>query len=165
MRTKEPALYARVLSEPQANAQTIQSEIAALCERVAADGIGVPPDREFIDDGYSGATLVRPALERLRDLAAGDIESIYVHSPDRLARGYAYHVVLLNEWWRLGIEAIFLNKRGAVHRTWGNAMRSAKNPDEKSGLVAPQRLGRIQPRLLARVTGDKHCPFTCSTSG
>ena len=66
----EAALYARVSGEQQADAQTIQSQIAALRERIAFDEVLVPPDREFIDDGYSGATLVRPALERLRGFAA-----------------------------------------------------------------------------------------------
>jgi site-specific DNA recombinase len=107
----EPAFYARVSGEQQVDAQTIQSQIAALRERVASDEVLVPPDREFIDDGYSGATLIRPALERLRDLAAsGAIQRIYVHSPDRLARSYAYQVVLLDEWRRYGIEVVFLNK-------------------------------------------------------
>lgn len=107
----EAAFYARVSGEQQADAQTIQSQIVALRERVVSDEILVPPNREFIDDGYSGATLVRPALERLRDLAAaGAIQRIYVHSPDRLARSYAYQVVLLDEWRRYGIEVIFLNK-------------------------------------------------------
>ena len=32
------------------------------------------------------------------------------HSPDRLARSYAYQVVLLDEWRRYGIEVVFLNK-------------------------------------------------------
>jgi site-specific DNA recombinase len=47
----------------------------------------------------------------LRDFAAADaIQRIYVHSPDRLARSYAYQVVLLDEWRRYGIEVVFLNK-------------------------------------------------------
>ena len=51
----------------------------------------MPLERQFVDDGYSGATLVRPAMDRLRDLAAvGGADRIYVHSPDRLARNYAY---------------------------------------------------------------------------
>jgi site-specific DNA recombinase len=105
------AFYARVSGEQQVDAQTIQSQIAALRERVASDDVLVPPDREFIDDGYSGATLIRPALEQLRDLAAsGAIQRIYVHSPDRLARSYAYQVVLLEDWRRYGIEVVFLNK-------------------------------------------------------
>ena len=107
----EVAFYARVSGEQQADAQTIQSQIAALRERVASDEALVTPDREFVDDGYSGATLVRPALEGLRDLAAaGAVQRIYVHSPDRLARSYAYQVVLLDEWWRYGIEVVFLNQ-------------------------------------------------------
>ena len=77
---------------------------------------GVPqgailPECEFIDEGYSGATLVRPGLERLRDLcASGGVERLYVHSPDRLARKYAYQVLLIDEFQRMGIEVVFLNR-------------------------------------------------------
>ena len=71
----------------------------------------MPPERQLVDDGVSGATLVRPALDRLRDLAAvGAIDRIYVHSPDRLARNYAYQVLLLDEWRRTNVEVVFLNK-------------------------------------------------------
>jgi site-specific DNA recombinase len=59
------ALYARVSSEQQAEAHTIASQVAALRERVAADGLILPAAMQFLDEGYSGATLVRPALERL----------------------------------------------------------------------------------------------------
>src|SRR6266540_3135103 len=98
------AIYARVSSEQQADAKTIASQVAALQARVAADGLAVAPEREFIDEGYRGATLVRPALERLRDVAAaGGIDRLYVHSPDRLARKYAYQVVLLDEFQRAGV--------------------------------------------------------------
>src|SRR5713226_5207878 len=90
------ALYARVSSDQQAEAHTIGSQVAALRARVAEDGLVVPAEREFLDDGFSGATLVRPGLERLRDLAAeGVIDRVYVHSPDRLARKYAYQALLL----------------------------------------------------------------------
>jgi len=81
------ALYARVSTERQAQAQTVESQVAALRERVAADGLSIGAEQEYVDDGYSGATLVRPALERLRDVAAlGGVDVLYVHSPDRLAR-------------------------------------------------------------------------------
>ncbi|MDA8185108.1 MAG: recombinase family protein [Actinomycetota bacterium] len=105
------AIYARVSSEQQAEAHTIASQVAALRERVAADGFRLHTDHEFIDEGYSGASLVRPALESLRDLAvAGDIDRLYVHSPDRLARKYAYQVLLLEELRRAGVEVVFLNR-------------------------------------------------------
>ena len=63
------ALYARVSSERQADELTIQSQVAALRERIRSDGRTLDKELCFLDDGYSGATLVRPALERLRDLA------------------------------------------------------------------------------------------------
>lgn len=87
MKPTQGAMYARVSSDQQAEAHTVASQVAAWRERVAADGLIVPEALQFIDEGYSGATLVRPALERLRDVvAAGVVERLYVHSPDRLAR-------------------------------------------------------------------------------
>jgi site-specific DNA recombinase len=105
------AIYARVSSEQQAEAHTVASQVVALRERVAADGLTVSEAMQFLDEGYSGATLVRPALERLRDVvAAGSVDRLYVHSPDRLARKYAYQVLLVDEFRRAGVEIIFLNR-------------------------------------------------------
>jgi len=111
MNSIRAAFYARVSSEQQATAHTIESQITALAERAQTDGSPVPPKRRFIDKGYSGATLIRPAMDKLRDLAAvGGIDRIYVHSPDRLARNYAYQVLLMDEWRRAGVEVVFLNR-------------------------------------------------------
>jgi site-specific DNA recombinase len=104
------AIYARVSSDQPAGG-TIASQIAALEARVIQEGLRLEPDHRFIDDGYSGATLIRPALERLRDtIAAGAIDRLYVHSPDRLARRYAYQALLIDEFQRAGIEVAFLNR-------------------------------------------------------
>jgi site-specific DNA recombinase len=105
------ALYARVSSQQQANDRTIASQVAALQARMASDGFGLEEELCFVDDGYSGSTLFRPALERLRDqAAAGSLDRLYVHSPDRLARAYAYQVVLVDELKRHGVELVFLNR-------------------------------------------------------
>ena len=105
------AIYARVSSDQQTEAGTIASQVEALKERVHADGFSAEPEVCFLDEGYSGSTLIRPALERLRDLAAaGAIDRLYVHSPDRLARKYAYQVLLVDELKRQGVELVFLNR-------------------------------------------------------
>ena len=105
------AIYARVSSDKQANAGTIGSQIAAIEERLKADGVSVEQELRFIDDGYSGTTLVRPALERLRDVAAqGRIDRLYVFAPDRLSRNYAYQVVVVEELQGNGVEVCFLNQ-------------------------------------------------------
>jgi site-specific DNA recombinase len=111
MKPTQVALYARVSSEQQNEARTIESQIADLRTRIAATGVALPAELEFVDNGYSGATLIRPALERLRDVAAaGGIDQLYVHCPDRLARTYAHQVLLLEEFIRAGVEVIFLNR-------------------------------------------------------
>jgi site-specific DNA recombinase len=105
------AIYARVSSDQQADAGTIASQVEALEERVRADGLTLEDELRFIDEGYSGTTLVRPGLERLRDLASsGALDRLYVHSPDRLARKYAYQVLLVDELQRCGVELAFLNR-------------------------------------------------------
>src|SRR5437660_2170644 len=105
------ALYARVSSEQQLEARTIESQLADLRAHIAAQGLTLSPELEFVDNGYSGATLIRPALERLRDVAAaGGIDQLYVHCPDRFARNYAHQVLLLEEFLRAGVEVIFLNR-------------------------------------------------------
>src|SRR2546425_8584299 len=110
MNTTQVAIYARVSSDQPAEAQTIASQVAALRERVAAEGLVLPEAMQFLDEGYRGATLIRPALERLRDvIAGGAVDRVYVHSPDRLARKYAYQVLLVDECRRAGVEVIFLN--------------------------------------------------------
>ena len=111
MKPTQVALYARVSSEQQHEARTIESQVADLRTRIAATGVILPAELEFVDNGYSGATLIRPALERLRDVAAaGGIDQVYVHCPDRLARNYAHQVLLLEEFMRAGVEVIFLNR-------------------------------------------------------
>jgi site-specific DNA recombinase len=104
------ALYARVSSDKQAKDKTIDSQVAALKDKITADGGTLIEDMMFIDAGVSGATLVRPALERLRDSAAiGAVDRIYFLSPDRLAREYAHQALLLEEFASAGVTVHFLN--------------------------------------------------------
>ena len=103
------ALYARVSSERQKETHTIASQTAALLEHAQRHGYKVPPQWQFQDEGYSGATLIRPGLEAIRDLAAqGQITAVLVYSPDRLSRKYAYQVLLSEEFARCGVQLIFL---------------------------------------------------------
>jgi site-specific DNA recombinase len=111
MKSLAVAIYARVSSDQQTAAHTIASQLRALRARVAADGFPLPEELQFRDEGYSGATLVRPGLERLRDLvAAGGVERLYGHSPERLARTYAYQVLWRDELQRAGGEVVFLTR-------------------------------------------------------
>src|SRR5712671_1266522 len=103
------AIYARVSSEQQREAHTIASQTAALIEWAGTLDMEVPKAWIFEDDGYSGATLERPGLERVRDLAAeGQIQVVLAYSPDRLSRKYAYQILLMEELARHGVETLFV---------------------------------------------------------
>jgi len=103
------AIYARVSSARQREEQTIVSQTTALREAAEQSGLEVPTDWVFEDEGYSGATLVRPALERLRDLAAQvPVDVVLCYAPDRLARRYAYQALLIDEFARCGTEVRFV---------------------------------------------------------
>src|SRR3974377_864137 len=113
---KSAAIYARVSSERQKEEGTIASQIVLLQEYAQAHDWRVPSEWTFQDEGCSGATLARPGLERLRDLAAeGQIRGVLVYAPDRLSRQYAYQVLLTEEFSRHGVEMIFL--KGAAAET------------------------------------------------
>src|SRR6266568_6094927 len=103
------AIYARVSSEQQREERTIASQTAALIEFAKSHELEVPKEWVFDDDGFSGATLERPGLERVRDLAAeGQIQVVLAYAPDRLSRKYAYQVLLIEEFARNGVETLFV---------------------------------------------------------
>jgi site-specific DNA recombinase len=103
------ALYARVSTGRQEREQPIASQLSALRTWVVEQGHEVSPDHIYCDEGWSGARLDRPALDRLRDAAhEGAFALVAVWSPDRLARKYAYQVLLLEEFRRVGCEVVFL---------------------------------------------------------
>ena len=106
---RSAAIYARVSSARQAKDETIGSQLAALREHAGKSRLDVPQEWVFADEGHSGATLVRPALEALRDLAAqGCLDVVLVYSPDRLARKFAYQALLIEELARCGTRVEFV---------------------------------------------------------
>ena len=111
MTASKTAIYARVSSERQAQEGTIASQVAHLNDYAKSKGIEVEADLIFIDNGVSGSSLIRPALDTLRDKAAnGVVSEIIVLSPDRLARRHAHQLILLEEFHRLGAVVTFANR-------------------------------------------------------
>ncbi len=103
------ALYART-SDPQAPEAPIASQLASLHAYAEEHGYGVDADLVFVDRGVSGTTLVRPALDALRDKAMlGAIDAVVVLCPDRLARKHAHQLILVEEFKRLGVDMLFAN--------------------------------------------------------
>ena len=108
------AIYSRVSTSHQVEHQTIEQQLDRLAAHVqmyAADGWVLDPTHVFRDEGYSGAILARPGLDRLRDAVKGhEIDCVLVTTPDRLARNYVHQMVLLEEWARAGCRVEFLDR-------------------------------------------------------
>src|SRR5438270_9144542 len=103
------AIYARVSSEQQREQNTSASQTASLIEFAKSHNLEVPNEGVLAEEGYSGPTLERPGLERVRDLAAeGQIQVMLAYSPDRLSRKYAYQILLIEEFARHGVETRFV---------------------------------------------------------
>ncbi len=156
------ALYARVSSEKQVQENTIASQITALENRIVTDGHKLLDEHKFIDNGYSGSNLVRPALEKLRDqISFGIINKVYIHSPDRLSRKYAYQMILIEEFEKSGVEINFLN------------FQQSDNPEsqlllqmqgmiaeyERSKIMERHRRGRIHAAKRGSVNALANAPY------
>src|SRR5688572_23363549 len=106
---KIAAIYTRVSSDKQKEEMTIASQVDVLTEFADREGFEVPDEWVFQDNGFSGTNLIRPGLERIRDLAAeGQIQAVLAYSSDRLSRKYAYQVLLIEELARQGVETAFI---------------------------------------------------------
>jgi len=105
------AIYARVSTGRQERDQTIDGQLTALRQWATEQGYELRPEHVFTDEGYSGARLDRPGLDRLRDAAReGELDVLAVYSPDRLARKYAYQVLLLEELRKAGCAVAFVQR-------------------------------------------------------
>lgn len=105
------ALYARVSTERQEREQTIESQLSLLRAWATRQDADVTAAHVFTDEGYSGSRLDRPGLDRLRDaVQEGTLTRVAVLTPDRLARKYVYQVLLLEEFRRVGVEVVFVQR-------------------------------------------------------
>ena len=105
------AIHARVSTQRQAQAQTTDQQLDRLRAHAEGQGWSLAADHVFRDDGYSGANLRRPGLDRLRDAAASArLDRVLITEPDRLARNYVHQVLLVEELQKHGAEVVFLDR-------------------------------------------------------
>ena len=140
------AAYLRVSSRVQRDRETIASQREAVLAHAGGRGWTVPGERVFADDGFSGATLDRPALEALRDaVAGGEVETVVVLSADRLSRNFAHQMLLQEEFARQGARIVFVQQpddatpQGMLLRQ----MLSAISEYERTQIAERSRRGKI----------------------
>ena len=140
------AVYARVSTARQAQAQTIEQQLDRLHAAVAGRGWELDDQHVYRDDGYSGASLGLPGLDRLRDHAAlADLDVVLVTAPDRLARNYVHQVLLLEELARHGCRVEFLDRPMSTdpHDQLLLQIRGAVAEYERTLIAERMRRGRL----------------------
>src|SRR5215218_137452 len=145
------AIYARVSTTRQAQAQTIEQQLDRLRAAVTEHGWRLDEQHIYRDDGYSGAGLSRPGLDRLRDQAAlAEVDLVLVTAPDRLARNYVHQVLLIEELGRHGCRVEFLDRPMSQdpHDQLLLQIRGAVAEYERTLIAERMRRGR-QARLRA----------------
>jgi site-specific DNA recombinase len=145
------AVYARVSTTRQAQAQTIEQQLDRLRAAVADRGWTLEEQHVYRDDGYSGAKLGRPGLDCLRDHATlAELDLVLVTTPDRLARNYVHQVLLIEELGRHGCRVEFLDRPMSQdpHDQLLLQIRGAVAEYERTLIAERMRRGR-QARLRA----------------
>src|SRR5437667_4820221 len=145
------AVYARVSTTRQVQAQTIEQQLDRLRAAVAERGWELEDQHVYRDDGYSGARLGRPGLDRLRDHAAlAKLDVVLVTAPDRLARNYVHQVLLIDELAGHGCRVEFLDRPMSddPHDQLLLQIRGAVAEYERTLITERMRRGR-QARLRA----------------
>jgi site-specific DNA recombinase len=141
------AIYARVSTQQQAQAQTIEQQLERLQGYSQEQGWEWPEEAIFLDDGYSGASLKRPGLDRLRDqVAQANFDLVLMTAPDRLARKYVHQVLLIEEFEKGGCQVQFADRPMSQdpHDQLLLQIRGVVAEYERNLITERMRRGRLQ---------------------
>jgi site-specific DNA recombinase len=139
MESKLIAVYARVSTLRQEEEGTIKTQLSALREYARTNGYVIV--KEYVDDGWSGDMLARPALDDLRQAAKSKLwNAVLIYDPDRLARRYSFQELVMDELHEANIDVMFVT------------VAAPKNAEDKilhgvRGLFAEYERAKISERF------------------
>lgn len=140
------AIYVRVSTQRQAQTQTSAQQLERLQAHLQGENHELSAQDIFADEGYSGASLKRPALDQLRDaVAQGHFNRLLITAPDRLARNYVHQVLLLEELQSQGCQVEFLDRPLSQdpHDQLLLQIRGAVAEYERTLIIERTRRGRL----------------------
>lgn len=156
------AIYVRVSTQRQTQTQTIEQQLDLLRAHSQAHGWQWEDEHIFRDDGYSGASLRRPGLDRLRDQVRGAaFDRVVITAPDRLARNYVHQMLLIEELERGGCQVAFIDRPMSQdpHDQLLLQIRGAVAEYERSLIAERMRRGRLQKYQAGSLLPWTHAPY------
>src|SRR5260370_26672160 len=156
------AMYVRVSTQREAQAQTIEQQLQLLREHSQKHGWPWRDEHIFRDDGYSGASLRRPGLDRLRDqVRNAAFDRVLITAPDRLARNYVHQMLLMEEFERGGCQVELIDQPMShnPHDQLLLQIRGAVAEYERSLIAERMRRGRQQKYQAGGLLPWTHPPY------
>ncbi len=156
------AIYVRVSTQRQAQTQTIEQQLTQLRAYCQAQGWSWCEEHIFRDDGYSGASLRRPGLDRLRDhISTAAFDRVLITEPSRLARKYVHQMLLIEEFERGGCQVEFIDQpmSNTPHDQLLVQIRGAVAEYERSVIAERMRRGRLQKYQAGSLLPWTHPPY------
>jgi site-specific DNA recombinase len=156
------AIYVRVSTQRQAQAQTIEQQLDSLQKSHETQGWMWQEEHIFRDDGYSGAKLRRPGLDRLREqVGRATFDRVVITAPDRLARNYVHQMLLIEEFERGGCQVEFVDRPMShdPHDQLLLQIRGAVSEYERSLIAERMRRGQRQKYLAGGLLPWTRAPY------
>jgi site-specific DNA recombinase len=157
---KTAVLYCRVSTTAQAEQGTSLSTQLDLCRAYAKEhDYAVLAE---VSEDFSGASLARPGLDRVRDMAqAGEVEAVIVYDPDRLSRSNPHMWILMEEFEGRNVELVFVNapRENTPEGRMLFGMRALFAEYERAKILERTRRGRERRAREGRVLGTGMSPY------
>ena len=156
------AIYVRVSTQGQAQAQTIEQQLSRLRAHIKEQGWSLEPEHVFVDDGYSGAKLNRPGLDALRDRASlAEFDVVSITEPDRLARNYVHQMLVIEELEKRGVSVEFLDRPMSddPHDRLLLQIRGAVAEYERTLITDRMRRGRLMKYRAGKLLPWGRAPY------
>jgi site-specific DNA recombinase len=160
--TMNIAVYVRVSTQRQAQTQTIEQQLDSLRSYHETQGWPWQEEHIFRDDGYSGAKLRRPGLDRLREhIGRVTFDRVVITAPDRLARNYVHQMLLIEEFEQAGCQVEFVDRPMShdPHDQLLLQIRGAVSEYERSLIAERMRRGRRQKYLAGGLLPWTRAPY------
>ena len=159
------ALYERVSTDQQAERYGIGSQHRGLKKRAQERGYDLVSDGEkdaFVDEGYSGGDLDRPALTRLRKaIREGCVDVFLCYDPDRLSRSLSDLLLLTDEFERARTRLEFITQEldASPEGKMFFAIRGAVAEYERAKIRERTIRGRLEKARQGKVISRAAAPF------
>lgn len=144
---KRAAVYMRVSTARQEEEQTIENQFMELKQRVSAEGDLLLPDCVYKDEGWTGAIIERPGLDRMRsDAREGKFEILYFYDRGRISRRFVHQEIVFDDLRQANIEFVSLhdiNGTSPEESLMGNVM-GMFHEYEKLKITERMRLGKFR---------------------